>query len=347
MANRPIQSGYTRAYTQHTLLCIGDSMVDNSQANTAAVMPDQQWPALVASKLRTLQGCNIQARNLGMSGSRTQQLVARLASIFKFGVPDIVAIFCGLNDVTVQGGFTAQAGGSTTTVKLSASDFREDNFCVGQTITFTGGTASGGTGVIGSYNGATQIATIASGTWGTGTPDATTTYQWEVFAGAGTQTNLTTAIQYCLTNGVSKVLLLDTMFDNSSTGETVGSPNATHATLRTFQLAAANSFSVSNPGQVIYTGLWTYLGNLINNTGGVSNVVTVNGTAFTVAPNADTTPAAAIGYTPGSATPGVYGWGLMMSSSNGHMNQIGHMATAQNVYNTIIAQTGWVASLIP
>jgi len=326
-------------------------MVDSALNDISGATPWHQWPSLACQMLYGLQGCNIQDRNLGMSGSRTRQLVARLPSIFTFGVPDIVAFLVGINDGTTQGGFTAQSANSTS-ITLSTSDFREDNFCQGQTVQITSGTGTGSTAVIASYNGATSVATI-SGSWSGTTPSGAVGYQWNAWVGSGlseVQTNLTTAIQYCLTGGVKKILVLDTVFDNTSGGETVASPNTVHQTIRGYQLAAVNSFSVSNPGQVVYSGLWTYMGNVINGTGGQSNIVTVNGTPFTISPNVDTSPAVsgyAYGYSAGSAINGIYGWGIHRSSSNGHLNQIGQTIVAQNVYNAIVAQSGWVSSLIP
>ncbi len=69
---------------------------------------------------------------------------------------------------------TAQAGGTTTSIKLAAGASASDDFYDGMTVTITGGTGSGQTGVIVDYNGTTKVATIASA-WASG-PDATSGY---------------------------------------------------------------------------------------------------------------------------------------------------------------------------
>jgi hypothetical protein len=69
---------------------------------------------------------------------------------------------------------TAQAGGSTTTIKLAAGASAVDDFYAGMSISLTAGTGDGDSGEIVSYNGTTKIATIAQA-WGS-SPDGTTEY---------------------------------------------------------------------------------------------------------------------------------------------------------------------------
>jgi hypothetical protein len=69
---------------------------------------------------------------------------------------------------------TAQAGGTTTTIKLATGASAVDNFYTGMTVTITAGTGNGQTGEIIGYVGSTKIATIAKA-WAAG-PDATSSY---------------------------------------------------------------------------------------------------------------------------------------------------------------------------
>lgn len=69
---------------------------------------------------------------------------------------------------------TAQAGGSTTSIKLAAGASAVDDFYVGMSVALTGGTGSGQDGEIIDYVGSTKIATIAVA-WAVA-PDATSLY---------------------------------------------------------------------------------------------------------------------------------------------------------------------------
>lgn len=69
---------------------------------------------------------------------------------------------------------TAQAGGSSTTIKLAAGASAIDGYYVGMPLRITGGAANGYKGRIIAYNGTTKIATV-TGTFAA-TPDVTSAY---------------------------------------------------------------------------------------------------------------------------------------------------------------------------
>lgn len=69
---------------------------------------------------------------------------------------------------------TAQAGSTTTTIRLAAAASATNDIYLGDPVRTTGGTGSGQTRTIIDYDGATKTATVDSA-W-TVTPDATTTY---------------------------------------------------------------------------------------------------------------------------------------------------------------------------
>jgi len=83
---------------------------------------------------------------------------------------------CGLseniNASAVTG--TAQAGGSTTTVKLAAAASAVNDFYNGFPIAITAGTGNGQSGIVIDYDGASKIATVVSAAWVA--PDATSSY---------------------------------------------------------------------------------------------------------------------------------------------------------------------------
>lgn len=69
---------------------------------------------------------------------------------------------------------TAQAGGTTSTIKLAAGASATDDFYTGLPITITGGTGNGQTGFIVDYNGTSKVASVSALTWVA--PDATSAY---------------------------------------------------------------------------------------------------------------------------------------------------------------------------
>lgn len=77
---------------------------------------------------------------------------------------------------------TAQAGSTSTTIKLVSTANTTTDFYKGLYIETTGGTGSGQTRLITAYNGSTLVATVDQA-WTT-TPDATTTYTISVFNAA-------------------------------------------------------------------------------------------------------------------------------------------------------------------
>lgn len=106
---------------------------------------------------------------------------------------------------------TAQAGGSTTTIKLAAAASAVDDFYTGMTVSITAGTGNGQAGEVIGYVGSTKIATIAKA-WATA-PDATSTYSlganviYQPNSNFGTATANTSVSIYFNSDGVRHVLL--------------------------------------------------------------------------------------------------------------------------------------------
>jgi len=106
---------------------------------------------------------------------------------------------------------TAQAGGTTTTIKLAAGASSVDDFYTGMTVSITGGTGNGQAGELISYNGTSKVATIAKA-WSTG-PDATSAYSiganvmYTPNSNFGTAVASTSATFYFNVDGVRHILL--------------------------------------------------------------------------------------------------------------------------------------------
>ncbi len=83
---------------------------------------------------------------------------------------------CGFSETIVAAAITgtAQAGGSTTSIKLAAAASAVNEFYNGMPISITAGTGNGQSGYIVDYDGTTKIATVASTAWVA--PDATSAY---------------------------------------------------------------------------------------------------------------------------------------------------------------------------
>lgn len=83
---------------------------------------------------------------------------------------------CGFSETTLAAPLTgtAQAGGTTTSIRLAAGASAVNEFYNGMPISITGGTGNGQSGLIVDYDGTTRTATVASSAWVA--PDATSQY---------------------------------------------------------------------------------------------------------------------------------------------------------------------------
>ena len=111
--------------------------------------------------------------------------------------------------------------------------------------------------------------------------------------------------------GTTYAIVVSTQFVNwSAGGDTLNTPGATYATLRTFQQAAATAKATTYPGRVAYCDLYTYMRNLI---------------------------------VAGTYAEGDHLWHT--ADMNQHLNVAGEAIVADAVLATIQAQTGWLAAL--
>ena len=167
-------------------------------------------------------------------------------------------------------------------------------------------------------------------------------------AGATTQANLTTMINSLLSMSVPMILVLNTQYINWSTaGDTLSTPGATNATLRTYQAAAVSAINLAN---VVYVDLYTYMRSIIANATVVA-LPAISYTSNATVAYAATVPGSGISYTVGAnvdSTPSVisgitYSWHI--AALNQHLNILGNYVVAQCVLSAIQAQTGWITAL--
>lgn len=130
-------------------------------------------------------------------------------------------------------------------------------------------------------------------------------------SGATTQSNIESMGETLFDAGVEYVLVVSTQYLNySSGGDTLATPYATYATLRTYQDAAADTLIAAHPSKAAYVDLYTYMRNLI---------------------------------VAGTYAEGDHLWHV--AATNQHLNAIGEQIVADAVLATMQAQTGWVADL--
>ncbi len=102
-----------------------------------------------------------------LAGSGTAATAPRFSSLLKA---------CGMAETTTAAAITGTAqAGSAGSITLAAASSATDDIFNGMIITITGGTGSGGVGVITDYVGSTKVATVQKST-ATFTPGVSSTY---------------------------------------------------------------------------------------------------------------------------------------------------------------------------
>lgn len=102
-----------------------------------------------------------------LAGSGTAATAPRFSSLLKA---------CGMAETTTAAAITGTAqAGSAGSITLAAGASATDDIYNGMIITITGGTGSGGVGIITDYVGSTKVATVQKST-ATFTPGASSTY---------------------------------------------------------------------------------------------------------------------------------------------------------------------------
>ena len=290
-----------------TIAAMGDSLTYNA---LFSISPENFYPEVLAKSLRSL-GCFVKARNFGISGNTTDQMIGRFAVMTQFEVPTIAVIWGGTNDTSGQVALlTLTSSGTTANVKTTAPH----GLTTGRSVVVAGANQS-------SYNGTFTITVVDSLNFtytmgGTGASPATGTITVNSAANdAQTQANLQTMITSLQNAGCTKIIVLSQHYLNlASGGDTTSVPYAPYAALRADQQAAVAATNTPTK-QVVYCDQYA-----------AERLRVVN--------NVEAAGAAA----------------LLISQSNSHLNALGEsvcaaalLATIQNTLDS--AGNAWIKNL--
>lgn len=212
------------AYAKHTAAWMGDSIRD--QVPFYGVAATDHAPEVVASSLRAMN-YSVKARNFGVGGNTTNQMLGRISQLWWFDIPVIAVIEGGVNDpgaaTTVNG-----SGATTTAVPVQS----------GKCAALAGGyiTIGSDTRLVASCS--TDTANLVTAL--SGAPANTTAVT------LATQRNIEAMIDALRAAGVTYVMVDSVHYLNfTSGGDTTSTPYATYAPVQAAQLAAATSRSAA------------------------------------------------------------------------------------------------------
>lgn len=301
-APRRVQSSFPK-YPAHTITAMGDSHTLNY---TLSVLPSDFYPEVAAVALRK-SGCAVKARNFGISGNTTAQMVARMTDLNRFDTPDIGIIYAGANDaaggitnrtetnlrILIKGFKFGATNAVATEASLPASGIPGTRYVVEVDGGLNGGAAS--------YGG---FATTLTGAGG----GAMTVWECRNQRGStngwGRVAIQTTAPTHC-----SRIVIVGMHYLNYSTGGDSSSTPVSYPGIRTYQQNAVTAEN-GNGATVIYVDTYALMRALI-----VS----------------------------GQETQGSFSWHY--ADSNTHLNALGNAYIGKFVADAITAQSGWVAAL--
>lgn len=305
-APRRIQTVFPRN-ANHTITVIGDSFTQNYSLGT---MPYEFYPEVLAGYLRSL-GCTVKARNFGVSGNTSIQMLARAQVLTRYETADIGIIYAGANDAAsfatavtqlhVQGLIKCFKFGAITSVTnpaaLPADTASGTRYVVMLDDATTGGLPAYGalkttiTGSGGSVQSVWECRNLNAGTNGWG--------RVAVAATAPTHT--------------SKIIVVGMHFLNyTPNGETPSTELAIWDSLTGLRSAQIAAVAAENVGgaTVVYNDTYSYMGALI---------------------------------TSGQETQNSFSWHV--GDANTHLDAHGEQILAQSLLEKIQAQSGWITSL--
>lgn len=314
---------------KHTLLALGDSQTD--LRSSYGVMASDMW-AKAACKMMNALGCSIQPRVFGISGDRTDQILARADIAFKYDTPHVAVIYGGVNDVGNLSQAQTQANTQalikmlkyrvvgkgeglklpiTVAVQgdLPANGKQGDRYIVMADTSATGGAAA---------NFAGQKNTI-TGNYASSAQQTVWEFRNEQAGEAGWG-RIATKDTEPFKEGVSKIVVISTNYlnftpngDNFNSQANTGTPFAGNVPIRAAALAAADA------EKVVYCDLYRFQSLLIN-----------GGTFLGKQIVSETT------QNSGS-------WHVALAT-NQHHNKYGHSTVARALVATIQNQRGWIDS---
>jgi len=228
-----IQPTYTKAKAKR-IVCMGDSHTFNYVLglSSADFYPNQ------LQKLLWAAGANALARNMGISGDTTAQMIVRKSAMTRWETPDLAVIYAGQNDTSAANITTVASGASASQFTVQAG--KGIVYKVGAWILV--GAESTQVTVQ-----STDVLTVSPAL--SGTPSGGTSVQLD------TRKNLVVLGQ---ASGASRIVIVNAHYLNYSTGgDTLATPLAGNVALRALQSAAATDLGAA------YCDLYTFMRNRI------------------------------------------------------------------------------------
>ena len=314
---RKIQTAYTKSPAQ-TLVAMGDSLTCGYPILPLHLF----WPEALAAALRNAN-VGIKARNFGIGGCTSLEMVERQASMTQFDVPALGVIWAGHNDMAITGTLAAGAGnaGRTIIVDLRPSAGANDAGVVGAAVAFI------------SWNGGANKAASVSVTAETNTTITVSTASGDALPSAGTavtvrldtKANIQTMTEFLLAAGCPKVVICSTHFQNFHGGGDNSAGDVPYAApqpgprldLWTAQQAAAAAEAALHPGKVAFCDLYAAMYHVLTNPDNPFYQASKAGVdAF---------------------------WHV--GPGNTHLNVLGNQIVANAVLGTLQSQPGWMNDL--
>lgn len=300
-----IPLAYAPAKTK-TIVCMGDS---HTSPDFIGSTSSDFYPAKLQAKLNAA-GARVLCRNLGISGTTTGSMLSRFAAMTQIGVPDIASIYGGQNDFGAStGSSTIVASPSPTTTTASVTATQGARFSKGSYVVINGVSVK-----------LTSVATDAL-VW---TPALASVPAAGAVVQTDTLTNLVAmgksiADSMAAAGKQPRVIIGGQHYFNfSAGGDTHTSP--VNTALRDTQIAAAAAIDGYVTGgfttRCLMVNHWMFMDNLIQ-TGAVIGGVTY--------------------------VQGDFKWHVL--DVNSHLNKAGLNILAQNYFNAITAEAGWLASI--
>ena len=223
---------------KRAIVAIGDSI--SYSLGGGGLVANQFYPARLQAAFAALGITDVIARNFGVSGNTTAQMIARMACLNQYETPYIGVIEGGIND-GANGSSVSGSGATTTSIPVQA----------GHGARFT----VGGYVVI---NGQSRLVTAISTDTLTVSPALSAAPTDATAVAHDTAANIVVLGQYLLAAGCSRLIVLDCHYMNwSSGGDNGASQNATYAAIRTAQAAAAATLGAT------YVDAYNYMRALI------------------------------------------------------------------------------------
>jgi hypothetical protein len=239
---------YTKSNRKYFIDCVGDSY---TRTPTLGMVDSYFYPRKVQDLLRA-RGCLVTARNFGVGGDSSAQILNRAkrpaTGAYALTVPALAIIYSGASDLAAGFSTTVQASPTPTTTAFAVGASLGANFPVGCNIK-VGGQQTKVTAV------ATDTLTVSPAL--SGAPAAATAVVID------TQQNIIETGTTYTAAGCSRLVIVNQHYMNFSTTangltpDTHASPVASRAALRVLQAAAATALGA------VYVDLYTYMDALI------------------------------------------------------------------------------------